>query len=147
MSDAKAAAELSKQFDIREVYVFSNSEDIISALGVSSLKVRMIGQKEPFVTDDGLILYYDNGLAVQYKDYILRKGDAGVDGAIRVMTAGDGQVSATEVLVFAGGKSIPEDMRSWDRNIFSTSEQGEIVIDISKGKMSVSAAAVSANML
>jgi hypothetical protein len=101
----------------------------------------MIGQKEPFVTGGGLILYYDDGLIVKYKDYLLYAGDGGINGAIRVMTAREGQVSASEVLVFAGGKSVSEDMRLRNRNVFITSELGEIVIDISKGKMSISAAA------
>jgi beta-lactamase superfamily II metal-dependent hydrolase len=141
MSDAKAVAELSKQFEIRDVYMFSDRKDILSTLGTSSVKVHMVGRKEPYSINNGLSLYYNNGLIVQYGDFVFCTENARENAAVRVVTGEREPEALSGAIVFAGGSSAP-DSKALGTNVYCTSKQGEIVIDVSNGKMSVSAAAL-----
>jgi ComEC/Rec2-related protein len=141
ISDAKAVGELSKQYEIRDVYLFSDREDILSILGTSSVKVHMVGRKEPYAVNKELSLYYDNGLIVQYGDFVFCIGNARENAAVRVVTGEREPEALSGAVIFAGGSSVTNS-KALGTNVFCTSEQGEIVIDISNGKMSVSAAAL-----
>lgn len=137
LSDAKAVYELSKQFRIRTVYVFEQSENIRLILEASAEKVLAVERSETVAAEKDLAFSFGEGLIIRYKNFVLCTKQAPGQAAVRVISSERDIFENKAVAVLAGGfQGFAESLK--DTKVFSTAHQGEITFDIKGETVSIS---------